>query len=99
MSRRQRVVGTSAWSTPLGGVDAMALGEGVHGQLALSGGGFRGSCGACEEAEERFVDLLVVCPADVVRATLDGHDRHVRDQVAEACGGRLERQNAVRRAV
>jgi hypothetical protein len=50
---------------------------------------------AREEAEERFVDLLVVRAADVVRATPDRHDRHVGDQCAESRGGRPERQDAV----
>src|ERR1700747_2432962 len=54
-----------------------------------SGGGW----GAREEAEKRGVALLGMRPADVVRATLDRHDRDVRDEVAEPCGGGRERQD------
>jgi hypothetical protein len=50
-------------------------------------------------SQQRPVDLVGVRPADVVRATLDRHDRHVCDQFAEPCGGRLERQDPVVRAV
>src|SRR5438093_205617 len=67
--------------------------------LSLSGGGLDGSCGTREEPEQRAVDLVGVRPADVVRATLHGDDRHVRDEFAEPSGGGLERQDAVLRAV
>src|SRR5947207_2873890 len=62
---------------------------------SLSGGGFEGSCGAGEEAEQCAVDCVGVGPADVVRATLDRDDRYVRDELAEPCGGGLEGEDAV----
>src|ERR1700736_4692404 len=64
--------------------------QGTVALLRASCGGFQGSCGAREEAEQRSVDLLGVRPADVVRATLDRHDGHVRDELAESCGRSLE---------
>src|SRR5689334_17952109 len=60
--------------------------------LRVSSGGFQGAGGAREEAEQRSIDLLGVCPAEVVRAALDRHDRYVRDELAQPCGGGLERQ-------
>ncbi len=52
------------------------------------------SCLVCEEVEECRVDLVGMCPADVVRAFLDGNQRDVRDEFSEARRGRVVRRHA-----
>ena len=44
--------------------------------------------------EECRVDLVGMCPVDVVRAFLDGNERDVRDEFREARRGRVVRRHA-----
>jgi len=52
-----------------------------------------------DEFQESRVDLVRMGPADVVRASLDGDEGHVGDQVGQAGGRRLEREDPVLDAV